>query len=223
MVDIGLPAVTESQHAECRAQFLPARVGRAQGDAPDLELISTAVKEIRPQPGLRLVVTDPQVRRYPVRDRAGRALDPLVSGPAPATILVPTPSGTRFTQATAVDLAQLDHLVIACGRYEGIDARVWQHYRDTGVDVRELSIGDHVLAGGGAGGGVLVGSGGREGRGVGMRWPVETRDDGRPMSVAHPVPGKSARPVSWIDTVSTRGSSQKIDSTPSPWCTSTST
>ena len=78
----------------------------------------------------------------------GRALDPLVSGPAPATILVPTPSGTRFTQATAVDLAQLDHLVIACGRYEGIDARVWQHYRDTGVDVRELSIGDYVLAGG---------------------------------------------------------------------------
>lgn len=86
----------------------------------------------------------------------GRALDPLVSGPAPATILVPTPSGTRFTQATAVDLAQLDHLVIACGRYEGIDARVWQHYRDTGVDVRELSIGDYVLAGGEAAALVMI-------------------------------------------------------------------
>lgn len=86
----------------------------------------------------------------------GRALDPLVSGPAPATILVPTPSGARFTQAKAVELAQLENVVIACGRYEGIDARVWQHYRDTGVDVRELSIGDYVLAGGEAAALVMI-------------------------------------------------------------------
>ena len=44
-----------------------------------------------------------------------------------------------------------------------------------------------------------------------------------PVSEGHPVPGKSARPDSWIETVRTRGSSQKIRSTPSPWWTSTST
>jgi tRNA (guanine37-N1)-methyltransferase len=39
-------------------------------------------------------------------------------------------------------------MVFACGRYEGIDARVAQHYREAGVDVREYSIGDYVLNGG---------------------------------------------------------------------------
>src|SRR5690606_17558984 len=39
-------------------------------------------------------------------------------------------------------------LVVACGRYEGIDARVAEHYRATGMRVSELSIGDYVLNGG---------------------------------------------------------------------------
>jgi tRNA (guanine37-N1)-methyltransferase len=86
----------------------------------------------------------------------GQVLDPLVAGPAPATILVPTPSGSRFTQNTAGELAGARHLVIACGRYEGIDARVWQHYRAVGVPVRELSIGDYVLAGGEAAALVMI-------------------------------------------------------------------
>ena len=44
-------------------------------------------------------------------------------------------------------LASRDHLVFACGRYEGIDARVAAHYA-TSHEVREISIGDYVLAGG---------------------------------------------------------------------------
>jgi tRNA (guanine37-N1)-methyltransferase len=64
-------------------------------------------------------------------------------------LLVPTPSGEVFTQRTAEDLAGADHLVVACGRYEGIDARVTDHYRArTDVEVREISIGDYVLNGG---------------------------------------------------------------------------
>lgn len=78
----------------------------------------------------------------------GRALDPLVTQEPRPVIVVPTPSGSRFTQQVAAELADRDHLVIACGRYEGIDARVWDHYRQAGVEVRELSIGDYVLAGG---------------------------------------------------------------------------
>ena len=75
----------------------------------------------------------------------GRALDAVVR---PGSVLVvPTPSGVPFTQRVAEDLSTRDHLVIACGRYEGIDARVVDHYRSR-VEVLELSIGDYVLAGG---------------------------------------------------------------------------
>ncbi len=63
-------------------------------------------------------------------------------------LLIPTPSGEPLTQRTAERLADLEHLVVACGRYEGIDARVAEHYRGRGVRVTEYSIGDYVLAGG---------------------------------------------------------------------------
>ena len=48
----------------------------------------------------------------------------------------------------AEELADADQLVFACGRYEGIDARVAEHYQSAGYQVRELSIGDYVLNGG---------------------------------------------------------------------------
>jgi tRNA (guanine37-N1)-methyltransferase len=75
-----------------------------------------------------------------------------VAGPdgTPGVVLiVPTPSGELFDQPTASRLARATRLVFACGRYEGIDARVARHYRDrAGLEVAELSIGDYVLAGG---------------------------------------------------------------------------
>ena len=75
----------------------------------------------------------------------GEALDEVL--PDGAVLVVPTPSGTVFTQAAARELAGHDHLVFACGRYEGIDERVLDHAR-TRADVREISIGDYVLNGG---------------------------------------------------------------------------
>ena len=65
-------------------------------------------------------------------------------------LVVPTPSGTSFTQAAAQSLSSDHWLVFACGRYEGIDSRVMRHYaqRDDWAGVSELSIGDYVLAGG---------------------------------------------------------------------------
>jgi tRNA (guanine37-N1)-methyltransferase len=63
------------------------------------------------------------------------------------TLVVPTPSGRPFTQAKAAELAERDHLVFACGRYEGIDRRVIDAAAET-MPVEELSIGDYVLAGG---------------------------------------------------------------------------
>ena len=62
-------------------------------------------------------------------------------------LLVLTPSGRSFTQAIAAELAAEQHLILACGRYEGIDARVVE-YAGTRMRVDELSIGDYVLNGG---------------------------------------------------------------------------
>lgn len=75
----------------------------------------------------------------------GVALDPLMG--ENSVLIVPSPAGSLFTQASAAELATRDHLVFACGRYEGIDQRVVEHY-SAGHTVLELSIGDYVLNGG---------------------------------------------------------------------------
>ncbi len=75
----------------------------------------------------------------------GAALD-TVTG-LETVLIVPTPAGERFTQAVAEELSGATHVVFACGRYEGIDQRVADEAA-TRMTVRELSIGDYVLAGG---------------------------------------------------------------------------
>ena len=78
----------------------------------------------------------------------GEALDDVLGDDTEGTTLVvPTPSGVPYTQAVAAELATRKRLVFACGRYEGIDARVMAHYRDR-VAMREISLGDYVLNGG---------------------------------------------------------------------------
>jgi tRNA (guanine37-N1)-methyltransferase len=77
----------------------------------------------------------------------GEALDDVVSPPSQARLIVPTPSGRPFTQELAVEYAAEPRLVFACGRYEGIDARVIEDARER-MPVDEVSIGDYVLAGG---------------------------------------------------------------------------
>ncbi|WP_434056397.1 tRNA (guanosine(37)-N1)-methyltransferase TrmD [Georgenia sunbinii] len=68
---------------------------------------------------------------------------------ARTVLVVPTPAGEVFSQRMAEELAGADRLVFACGRYEGIDARVAEEYAARpGIVVRELSIGDYVLNGG---------------------------------------------------------------------------
>lgn len=75
----------------------------------------------------------------------GEALDAVLT---PGSVLiVPSPAGHPFTQAMARELALREHLVFACGRYEGIDQRVVDHYSGR-TEVRVLSIGDYVLNGG---------------------------------------------------------------------------
>ena len=79
----------------------------------------------------------------------GEALD-AVLGDAPASapvVIFPSPAGTVFTQAMARELSEREHLVFGCGRYEGIDQRVFDATA-TRAEVRLVSIGDYVLNGG---------------------------------------------------------------------------
>jgi tRNA (guanine37-N1)-methyltransferase len=62
-------------------------------------------------------------------------------------LLVPTPAGEPLTQRRAARWAAEPWLVIACGRYEGIDARVLEDAAER-MPVEEVSLGDYVLAGG---------------------------------------------------------------------------
>lgn len=77
----------------------------------------------------------------------GEALDQLVPDGSEPRLLIMTPSGRPFTQALADELASEGHLILACGRYEGIDARVVEHAK-TRMRTEEISIGDYVLNGG---------------------------------------------------------------------------
>jgi tRNA (guanine37-N1)-methyltransferase len=74
--------------------------------------------------------------------RAAEAIFPLAAAVSRAVVLL-SPRGRPFDQATAARYASLDHLVLLCGRYEGIDERVRE-----GVATEELSLGDFVLTGG---------------------------------------------------------------------------
>jgi tRNA (guanine37-N1)-methyltransferase len=76
----------------------------------------------------------------------GEALDTIVPAGEQARLIVPTPSGVPFSQALAAQYAQEPWLVFACGRYEGIDARVIEEARSR-MRVDEVTIGDYVLPG----------------------------------------------------------------------------
>jgi tRNA (guanine37-N1)-methyltransferase len=75
----------------------------------------------------------------------GEALDEICSDDT--LLVVPTPAGRPFTQATAQRWTAESHLVFACGRYEGIDQRVADDAARR-MRVEEVSIGDYVLPGG---------------------------------------------------------------------------
>lgn len=75
----------------------------------------------------------------------GEALDEICT--QETLLVIPTPAGALFTQATAQRWSSETHLVFACGRYEGIDQRVIDDAARR-MRVEEVSIGDYVLPGG---------------------------------------------------------------------------
>ena len=75
----------------------------------------------------------------------GEALDSVLA--EDSVVVFTTPAGIPFTQGLAQELSKENHLVFACGRYEGIDQRVVE-YSKTKAKVLEVSLGDYVLNGG---------------------------------------------------------------------------
>ena len=75
----------------------------------------------------------------------GEALDEICTDKT--VLVIPTPAGRLFDQATAARWSTEEHLVFACGRYEGIDQRVADDAARR-MRVEEVSIGDYVLNGG---------------------------------------------------------------------------
>lgn len=79
----------------------------------------------------------------------GEALDEICASRPGLTphLIVPGPGGDLFTQARAGELAAASWLVFICGRYEGIDERVYEEFRER-YPLSVLSLGDYVLNGG---------------------------------------------------------------------------
>ena len=77
----------------------------------------------------------------------GEALDAILAEHRDPLLVIPTPSGHPLTQSRALEWSHRPGMVIACGRYEGIDARVADEYAAR-AEVVSVSLGDYVLAGG---------------------------------------------------------------------------
>jgi tRNA (guanine37-N1)-methyltransferase len=72
-----------------------------------------------------------------------KALNALKRADVQPVVILMTPQGETFNQKVASELARQKHLILICGRYEGVDERIRQHLTN-----REISIGDYILTGG---------------------------------------------------------------------------
>ncbi len=96
-------------------------------------------------------------------DPLSRALDSAraASGATAAKAIYMSPQGTRLDQAKVEALARRDHLILLCGRYEGVDER----FIEQAVE-EEISIGDYVLSGGELAAAIIIDAVGRLQEGV---------------------------------------------------------
>ncbi len=83
-----------------------------------------------------------QVMKVDVLHRAILAAKENTPENASSKVILLDPAGQPFHQNAAITLAQTDHLIFICGRYEGVDARVWHYVDET------WSLGDFVITGG---------------------------------------------------------------------------
>ncbi len=124
----------------------------------------------------------------------GQALDEICSGET--LLVVPTPAGSLFAQSTAARWGAEQHLVFACGRYEGIDQRVVEDAAQR-MRVEEVSIGDYVLPGGESAAVVMIEAVLRLLAGV-LGNPASASEDSHSLALDHLLEGPSyTRPPNW--------------------------
>jgi tRNA (guanine37-N1)-methyltransferase len=124
----------------------------------------------------------------------GEALDEICS--EQTLLVVPTPAGKLFTQADAQRWSAEEHLVFACGRYEGIDQRVIEDAARR-MRVEEVSIGDYVLPGGESAAVVMIEAVVRLLEGV-LGNPASHREDSHSPALDRLLEGPSyTRPPTW--------------------------
>lgn len=112
--------------------------GRVEIALHDIRAYATdkhAMTDDRPFGGGEGMVMKPEPLAAAVRDVRRK------NGPGLVVLL--TPQGRRYSQETAQRLALEEHLILVCGRYEGVDERFTAHYVD-----EEISLGDYILTGG---------------------------------------------------------------------------
>jgi len=83
------------------------------------------------------------MRLGPIVDCLEHLLGGELQVPAGHKVIVPSPAGRRFDHSVAKELSQLERMIVLCGRYEGIDDRLFDL-----VDAEEISLGDFVITGG---------------------------------------------------------------------------
>lgn len=88
---------------------------------------------------------EPWAEAFAAVRAAGRA---ELGEQAQPLVVFPNPAGAPFAQATAQAWSEREWIVFACGRYEGIDERVYEHLDAEGYEVALASLGDYVLNGG---------------------------------------------------------------------------
>ena len=84
------------------------------------------------------------------------ALDAVRAAAGPGRVIYPSPQGSRLTQGKVVEFAACEHIILLCGRYEGVDERLLASRVD-----EEISIGDYVLSGGELAAAVIIDAVGR--------------------------------------------------------------
>ena len=127
--------------------FLQSPVVQRAIRRESLELAITDIKEFAPG-SFRHIDDSPfgggagmVMRCQPVLDALRYVKGEGEGAPASVTVAL-SPAGTVFSQKTARRYKDLDHLILICGHYEGMDERIYRHADE------ELSIGDYILTGG---------------------------------------------------------------------------
>ncbi|GAB3253140.1 tRNA (guanosine(37)-N1)-methyltransferase TrmD [Kineosporia babensis] len=129
-------------HIVAEGRRAGAQTGAGELDSPQTS--SVALNQTQPAaPAADALPGDPTETQPPAAVTAPEGESPH----AFPLLLVPSPSGRPFTQAMARELAAEPWLAFACGRYEGIDERVYEH-ASSQMRVQPVSLGDYVLNGG---------------------------------------------------------------------------